>query len=159
MTNVLRTALPLIAFVLLGLNMNAQSTPFNDQMTVVWPAHTVTNPCNGDIVDFPDTDYHVSVHGVIKANGTMNFHGHINANLQGVTQGSGVIYNCITTDNFHHNGIANGSITETFNQHLVSQGGGSNFWFNGVIALHINANGDVVVDSGGPVGTGTCSGN
>ncbi len=110
-------------------------------------------------MDFEDTEYHLNIHGVIKANGDMSFHGHINANLTGVAQGSGTEYNCITADNFHHNGVANESVTETFNQHLVSQGGGSNFWFNGTIVFHVNGNGEIVVGDGVPVGVGSCSGN
>ena len=150
--------LPLIAFMLLSLNViNAQATPFNDNATVIWPAHTVVNPCNGESIDFPDTEYHLVVHGVIHNNGTMNFHGHINANLVGVEQVNGTIYNCITTDNFHHT-QSSGSVTEHFNQHLISQGAGANFWFNGTINIHINANGVMTVDTP-PTGSGSCSGN
>ena len=151
--NTLYTLLPFIALMFIGLNVNAQAIPFKNNATVIWPAHTVTNPCNGDIVDFPDTEYHLSVHGVIKNNGTMDFHGHINANLEGATQ-DGVTYNCITTDNFHHNG-SSGSVTENFNQHLISQGGGANFWFNGTINIKVNGNGIIVVLTP-PTGTATC---
>jgi len=119
-------------------NQGQQQIPFNG---------SITNPCNGETVDFSGT-----VHGnsTITVNGN-NFHATFQFNPQGVNgngETTGAKYQAtgVTREDFNGS-FTNGSFNETFINRFDFMGQGStpNFSVHETFHITVNANGTVSV--------------
>jgi hypothetical protein len=116
-------------------------THFSDSGNHPFP-HTVTNGCNGELVDL-DGIVHWRSWGTITG-GTFHHHYHQNfSGIVGIGQTTGTVYNCVGTQNGSAQGKVGVAYSFTVVQNLISTGDGPTFKIKFDQHYTVDANGNV----------------